>query len=174
MSGLGQRNQPAIAVRLTNHCHPSAVEVHIGRLPIRRARQPPRPSTASQLPVSPHPTSAHLNDLLPLKAVDFLVLLMLAHGDRHGYGIMQDVERHTNSKVQLEAGSLYRTIRRLQDDGLLVESGRRPAADRDDERRRYYRLTPMGRKVVGAEAARLRALVRLAESAQLLAPDGGG
>ena len=111
-------------------------------------------------------------DLLPLRPVDFLVLLMLAQGDRHGYGIMQDVEAHTQGEVLLEAGSLYRTIRRLQDQGLLTESGRRPSADRDDERRRYYRLTPMGRRVVGAEADRLRALVRLAEAAQVLAPEG--
>ena len=110
-------------------------------------------------------------DLLPLRPVDFLVLLMLAQGDRHGYGIMQDVEGHTQGKVQLEAGSLYRTIRRLEEQGLLTESGRRPSADRDDERRRYYRLTPIGRRVVGAEADRLRALVRLAEAAQVLAPE---
>lgn len=110
-------------------------------------------------------------DLLPLRPVDFLVLLMLAQGDRHGYGIMQDVETHTQGEVQLEAGSLYRTIRRLEEQGLLTESGRRPSADRDDERRRYYRLTPIGRRVVGAEADRLRALVRLAEAAQVLAPE---
>jgi DNA-binding PadR family transcriptional regulator len=109
--------------------------------------------------------------LLPLKPIDFLVLLMLGRGDRHGYGIMQDVAEHTEGHLELEAGSLYRTIRRLQDEGLLEESARRPAADLDDERRRYYRLTPFGKRVVGAEAARLRRLVRLAESARLLAPD---
>jgi len=113
-------------------------------------------------------------DLLPLRPVDFLVLLMLAQGDRHGYGIMQDVEAHTQGEVQLEAGSLYRTIRRLDEQGLLTESGRRPSADRDDERRRYYRLTPIGRRVLGAEADRLRALVRLAEAAQVLAPEARG
>jgi DNA-binding PadR family transcriptional regulator len=108
---------------------------------------------------------------LPMRPVDFLVLLMLAPGDRHGYGIMQDVEAHTHGDVQLEAGSLYRTIRRLEEQGLLVESGRRPAADRDDDRRRYYRLTPLGRRAVAAEAGRLRALVRLAEAAQVLPPE---
>ena len=113
-------------------------------------------------------------DLLPLRPVDFLVLLMLAQGDRHGYGIMQDVEAHTAGDVQLEAGSLYRTIRRLEEQGLLTESGRRPSAEQDDERRRYYRLTPLGRRVVGAEADRLRALVRLAEAAQVLAPEARG
>jgi DNA-binding PadR family transcriptional regulator len=110
-------------------------------------------------------------DLLPLRSVEFLVLLMLGRGDRHGYGIMQDVSAHTKQRIQLEAGSLYRTIRRLQDARLLEESARRPAADLDDERRRYYRLTPLGRRVVAAEASRLRGLVRLAEAARLLAPE---
>lgn len=110
-------------------------------------------------------------DVLPLRPTDFLVLVMLARGERHGYGIMQDVLAHTDGRIDLEAGSLYRTIRRLADDKLLEEAARRPAADFDDERRRYYRLTPFGRRVVAAEAARLRALVRLAEQARLLAPE---
>ena len=76
-------------------------------------------------------------------------------------------------EVDLEAGSLYRTIRRLQDEHLLEESARRPAADLDDERRRYYRLTPFGRRVVAAEAARLRRLVRFAELSRVLAPEPG-
>ena len=109
-------------------------------------------------------------DLLPLRPVDFLVLLMLAPRERHGYGIMQDVTEHTDGRIELEAGSLYRTIRRLGAEGLLEESARRPAADLDDERRRYYRLTAFGRRVVAAEAARLRNLVRIAESARLLEP----
>jgi DNA-binding PadR family transcriptional regulator len=96
---------------------------------------------------------------------------MLAGGDRHGYGIMQDVESHTDGRVLLEAGSLYRTIRRLSLEGWLAESARRPAADRDDERRRYYRLTPLGRQVLAAEAERLRRLVKLAEAARVLAPE---
>ena len=110
-------------------------------------------------------------DLLPLRAVDFLVLLMLAPSERHGYGIMQDVAAHTDGRLELEAGSLYRTIRRLARQHLLEESSRRPVADAGDDRRRYYRLTPFGRRVVAAEAARLRALVRLAEHARVLAPE---
>ena len=116
------------------------------------------------------PRSEDPSALLPLKSTDFLILLMLARGERHGYRIMQDVAEHTEGKLTLEAGSLYRTIRRLQDDRLIEESSRRPAADLDDERRRYYRLTTFGKRVVGAEAARLRALVRIAEAARLLAP----
>lgn len=111
--------------------------------------------------------------LLPLKPVDFLILLMLARADRHGYGIMQDVADFTGGDIQLEAGSLYRTIRRLQDERLLEESARRPAPDLDDERRRYYRLTPLGRRVAAAEATRLRQLVRLAEITRVLAPEPG-
>ena len=119
------------------------------------------------------PVARDPESLVPLKSIDFLILLMLGkNGDRHGYGIMQDVSEHTEQRIELEAGSLYRTIRRLQDEGLLEESSRRPAADLDDERRRYYRLTPLGRRVVAAEAARLRRLVRIAESARLLAPQG--
>jgi DNA-binding PadR family transcriptional regulator len=83
---------------------------------------------------------------------------------------MQDVLEHTSGDIELEAGSLYRTIRRLGAEGLLEESARRPAADLDDERRRYYRLTIFGRRVVAAEAARMRSLVRIAESAKLLDP----
>jgi len=109
-------------------------------------------------------------DLLPLRPVDFLILLMLAPRERHGYGIRHDVLEHTGGRIELEAGSLYRTIRRLSAEGLLEESARRPAADLDDERRRYYRLTPLGRRVAAAEAARLAKLVRIAESAHLLDP----
>ena len=112
-------------------------------------------------------------DLLPLRSIDFLILLMIAPKERHGYGIMQDVLEHTEGRIELEAGSLYRTIRRLGDQGLLEESSRRPASESDDERRRYYRLTPFGRKVVIAEAERLRSLVRLAEAARLIGPMPG-
>ena len=110
-------------------------------------------------------------ETLPLRPGDYLVLLMLAPGERHGYGNMQDVLAHTEGKTELEAGSLYRTIRRLASEKLLEESARRPTDDSNDERRRYYRLTTFARRVVSAEAARLRALVRLAESARLLAPE---
>lgn len=110
------------------------------------------------------------SDLLPVKPTEFLVLLMLAEGERHGYRLMQDIAAQTDGRIQLEAGSLYRTIRRMQDDGLVEESSRRPAADLDDERRRYYRLTAFGKRVVTAEAVRLRELVRVAESSLSLPP----
>lgn len=105
-----------------------------------------------------------------LKPVDLLVLTMLSGGERHGYGIRQDILDHTNGRVALEAGNLYRTIRRLEADGIVDESGRRPAASDDDERRRYYRLTPMGRRVLATELERLRVLVRLGEERRIIAP----
>ncbi|HTE47262.1 MAG TPA: helix-turn-helix transcriptional regulator [Gemmatimonadaceae bacterium] len=117
------------------------------------------------MPPRPAPES-----LLPLKPVELLVLTMLSAGDRHGYGIRQDIIEHTNGAIALEAGNLYRTIRRLELDGILDESGRRPPADGDDERRRYYRLTPFGRRVLAAELERLRALVRLGEERRVIAP----
>src|SRR5881392_1229510 len=89
--------------------------------------------------------------LLPLKPVEVLVLTMLSAGERHGYGIRQDILEHTRGAMELEAGNLYRTIRRLEHEGLIDESGKRPSPESDDERRRYYRLTPAGRRVLAAE-----------------------
>ena len=111
------------------------------------------------------------DDLLPLKPVEVLILTMLAGGERHGYGVRQDILDHTGGAMRLEAGNLYRSIRRMSDLGLVDESDRRPALDEDDERRRYYRLTPFGRRVLAAEVRRLRALVRLAESRRIVPPE---
>jgi len=108
---------------------------------------------------------------LPVKPVDFLILLALSAGEAHGYALMRDILERSAGTVRLEAGNLYRSIRRLLDEGLLAESGRRPAPDADDERRRYYALTPFGRKVVAAEALRLRTLVRFAEAQRLIGPE---
>lgn len=115
------------------------------------------------------PPRATPESLLPLKPVDLLVLAMLSAGDRHGYGIRQDILEHTRGTLALEAGNLYRTIRRLEQDGLVDESGRRPSAG-DDERRRYYRLTPFGRRVLAAELERVRDLVRLGEARDVIRP----
>jgi DNA-binding PadR family transcriptional regulator len=115
-------------------------------------------------------TPSNTQSQLPLKPVELLVLTMLSAGDRHGYGIRQDILDYTGGSIELEAGNLYRTIRRLEHDGLIDESGRRPAADSDDERRRYYRLTPFGRRVLAAELHRLRDLVRLGEERRVIEP----
>ena len=108
--------------------------------------------------------------LLPLKPVEVLILTMLTAGERHGYGIRQDIIDHTEGAMRLEAGNLYRSIRRLSELGLVDESEHRPAAA-SDERRRYYRLTAFGRRVIAAEMRRLRALVRLAEARRLIPPE---
>ena len=109
-------------------------------------------------------------ELLPLKPAELLILMMLTAGERHGYGIRQDILEHTEGAVALEAGNLYRHMRRLEDDGLVEESARRRAAADDDERRRYYRLSALGRRVLAAELVRLRGLVRLAEERRVIPP----
>ncbi len=113
------------------------------------------------------PPRSSPESLLPLKPVELLVLSMLSAGERHGYGIRQDILEHTRGSLELEAGNLYRTIRRLEQDDLVDESARRPVAG-DDERRRYYRLTPFGRRVLAAELERLRELVRLGEARDVI------
>src|SRR5436189_5866951 len=105
---------------------------------------------------------------MPLRPVEFHVLLALAAEDRHGYAILQEVADLTGGEVQLEPGTLYRALHRMLKDGWVVESARRPAADADDERRRYYRLTPVGRRVAAAEAERLSRLVSAARANRLL------
>ena len=97
---------------------------------------------------------------LPLSAQQFQILLALVDDDRHGYGIILDVEARTGGVVRLGTGTLYTAVSGLVDDGLIVESSRRPAAAADDHRRKYYRLTALGRKVLEAETTRLEALVR--------------
>lgn len=96
-------------------------------------------------------------DLLPLSAQVFQILLALAAGDQHGYAIMQEVAARSGGKLRLSPGTLYGCIKRMLEQGVIVELSdrERPTASHDDERRRYYRLTPFGRKVAKAEAARL-------------------
>jgi PadR family transcriptional regulator PadR len=103
-----------------------------------------------------------------IKPVELLVLTVLAAGDRHGYGIRQDILRHTGGEIEIEAGNLYRLIRGLEDDGYVDEA--RAPRNETDERRIYYKLTPLGRKALAAEMLRLRELVRLAEIRGILAP----
>ena len=100
--------------------------------------------------------------LLPLPPVTFHILLALAEEDRHGYGIIQDVEVRTGGELKLNAGTLYRAIQRMLEQGLLVETRQRPSPDQDDERRRYYHITKFGVEVARAEARRLAQLVRFA------------
>ena len=110
---------------------------------------------------------AEIEALLPLQLATFHILLALADDDRHGYAILQDVARRTGGELKLSAGTLYRSIQRMLEDGLIVELRERPAPEDDDERRRYYRITPLGSAVARAEAARLNALVRMARAVGL-------
>ena len=103
---------------------------------------------------------------LPLTAAAFHVLLALADGPKHGYLILKDVEERTEGEVRLSTGTLYGLIKRFLDDELIVELAATGSAD---ERRRPYKLTPFGREVAAAEAARLEKLVTAARSARLLA-----
>jgi DNA-binding PadR family transcriptional regulator len=113
---------------------------------------------------------AEIDALLPLPLATFHILLALSDEDRHGYAILQEVERRTRGELRLSAGTLYRSIQRMLEDGLIVERRERPAPEQDDERRRYYRITPLGSAAARAEAARLSALVRMAR-AKGLAPE---
>ena len=107
-------------------------------------------------------------DLLPLKPLHFLMLLTLADGDRHAYGIKKDLAAR-QAYGNIGPGTLYRTIDQLIDGGLIEETARRPVAELDDERRRYYRLTAFGRKVAIAEADRLADLLKAASLRKLTA-----
>ncbi len=106
--------------------------------------------------------------LLPLTPAVFHILLALVDGERHGYGIMQEVAHRTDGKARMGPGTLYGSIKRMLADGLIEESGERPDPALDDERRRYYRLTNLGQRVVRAEAERLERLVNIARSKRLL------
>jgi DNA-binding PadR family transcriptional regulator len=105
---------------------------------------------------------------MPLRPVEFHILLALAAEERHGYAILQEVANLTEGDLQIEPGTLYRALHRMLKDGWVAESARRPAEDLDDERRRYYRLTPLGRRVATSEADRLARLVTVARQHRLL------
>ena len=105
----------------------------------------------------------------PLNHSEFHILLALADRERHGYGIMQEVEEHSQGTTRLGPGTLYGAIKRMLAAGLIEESPRRPTPKDDDKRRRcYYRLTRLGRETAAKEARRLAALVRVAEAKQLM------
>jgi DNA-binding PadR family transcriptional regulator len=111
-------------------------------------------------------------DLLPLTPAVLHILLALADEERHGYGIMREVEGRTGGQTRLGPGTLYGSIKRMLADGLIEESDERPDPTMDDQRRRYYRITVFGRRVAGAEAERLSGLVETARARKLL-PGGG-
>lgn len=113
-------------------------------------------------------TAKDPNSLLPLTPAVYHILLALADRERHGYGIMQEVQERTNGEVKLGPGTLYGAIKRLIADGLIAESDQRPDPAMDDERRTYYKLTPFGLKVTQAEVNRLAEMVAQARSKRLI------
>lgn len=120
--------------------------------------------------MTPPPARKTPEQLVPLKAVEFEILLALHDEARHGYGIAKAIEERTSGQLRLEPANLYRRVHRLVDDGLVEVSGRRRAADSGDERRRHFRLTARGRRVLTAEAYRLRDQVQAATARRIL-PD---
>jgi DNA-binding PadR family transcriptional regulator len=113
-------------------------------------------------------TPDDIDALLPLPTAVFHILVALADRDRHGYSIMQDVNARTDGKVRLSAGTLYSSIRRMLEQGLVEELRDSPEPDNHDERRRYYRLTRLGRQAAIAEARRLSEMLNYARATGLI------
>ena len=109
-------------------------------------------------------THSDVSELLPLPSATFHILMAVAQDDRHGYGIIQDVAARTGGELKLSAGTLYRSIQRMLEQGLIVETDDRPAPEFDDERRRYYRISAFGTAVARAETRRMTRLVRMART----------
>ncbi len=117
-------------------------------------------------------TELELSAFLPLSPQVFQILVALADRDQHGYAIMQDVQARTGGQLRLSPGTLYGSIKRMLEQGLVVELRGRDRPDENDERRRYYRLTPLGRKIVKAEALRMSELVEQARAHGLVPTRG--
>ena len=136
--------------------------------PIRAFRaEPTKPVFVSSQSGKAIATVDTVDDLLPLQPAVFHILMALAEDDRHGYAIIQAIAERTDGRIRMSAGTLYRSIHRMLEEGLVVEIDQRPRPEEDDERRRYYRITPFGRKAARAEAQRLADLVTLARASGL-------
>lgn len=118
-------------------------------------------------------TEPRTQSFLPLKTQWFHIMLSLAGEEQHGYGIMQEVLQRTTGKVRLWPATLYGSIKRLIEANLIEESNARPAPEFDDARRRYYRLTPLGRDVLNAECERLQELVQAIQTKQTMVTERG-
>ena len=115
-----------------------------------------------------HNQSRRAEDMLPLTPAVLHILLALADGERHGYGIMQEVTRRAGGQVKMGPGTLYGSIKRMLADGLIEEAGERPDPALDDERRRYYRLTGFGLRVMQGEILRLQQIVNVAQAKHVI------
>ncbi|MGD2122299.1 MAG: PadR family transcriptional regulator [Gemmatimonadota bacterium] len=104
----------------------------------------------------------------PLRPVEFEILLVLTGGESHGYGMIKEVEERSGGTNRIATGTLYRALRRLSSTGLVAPTGRRSNGDSDEERRRYYAITPLGRRVAAAEARRMADQVATARARSLL------
>ena len=124
-------------------------------------------TSTDSTPMSQKPSTP--GTFLPLKPTDYQILFVLFRRELHGYAMVKAIEERTEGRVSLEPSNLYRRIRRLTGEGLVEESEERPTPELDDERRRYYGLTELGREVLAAEAQRMRELVTEAEAECLLA-----
>jgi DNA-binding PadR family transcriptional regulator len=113
-------------------------------------------------------TDEPLIPLIPLTPAVFYILLALAGGEKHGYQIMKQVKQDSSGQVKMGTGTLYGSLKRMLADGLIEEAGERPDPALDDERRRYYRLTELGRQAFEAELARYARVVSLASQRRLL------
>ncbi|HET8840574.1 MAG TPA: PadR family transcriptional regulator [Ktedonobacteraceae bacterium] len=113
-------------------------------------------------------------NMLPLSPAVFHILLALADGEKHGYGIMKEITQRTDGSMRIGPGTLYGSIGRMMESGLIEASTNRPDPELDDERRRYYRLTNFGLRVAEAESRRLAQLLRIAQAKQVLANSQGG
>jgi DNA-binding PadR family transcriptional regulator len=112
--------------------------------------------------------AAMVNEYLPLNHADFHIMLALGDEERHGYAIMLHVEELTGGEMKLGPGTLYTSIKRLLAGGMIEESGERPDPEMDDQRRRYYKLTKLGRKVLAAEIQRMERMLRHARSKRVV------
>lgn len=108
-----------------------------------------------------------IDRFLPLRPVEFEILLSLAEGERHGYGIIKDAEERGISRTP-DVGTLYRALRRMTDDGLISAADRKSISEADDERRQHYSITPLGRKIARAQALQFAALARAAVAGGLV------
>ncbi len=114
-------------------------------------------------------TADDLGAVLPLKPNDYHILFALLDGERHGYWIAKEIRHQTGGQIHLESGNLHRTIQKLIRQGLVEPTETRPAPESDDERRRYYTITPLGRQAVAADAARMKELVEAAQARNVIA-----